>query len=125
MLASHLLVVLGALFGAGGVALSAAAAHVSGGTSVETAARFLLFNAPVLVLVPVLARLGLAAPGLALSAGGVIGLGVLLFSGDLAMRGLRGAALFPMAAPSGGMLLIAGFLMLALAAAWPLVAPAR
>jgi len=125
MLTSHLLVVLGALFGAAGVALSAAAAHVSGGTSVETAARFLLFHAPVLVLVPVLARSGLATPGLALAAGGLIGLGVLLFSGDLAMRGLRGVPLFPMAAPSGGVLLIVGFLLLALAAVWPLVARAR
>jgi uncharacterized membrane protein YgdD (TMEM256/DUF423 family) len=42
-------------------------------------------------------------------------LGSLLFGGDLALRSLAGAKLFPMAAPLGGILLILG---------WALVMPA-
>ena len=42
-----------------------------------------------------------------------------LFSGDLVMRQLTGDRLFPMAAPTGGIVLIASWLALAVAAAWP------
>jgi uncharacterized membrane protein YgdD (TMEM256/DUF423 family) len=42
-----------------------------------------------------------------------------LFAGDLTMRHYAGNALFPMAAPTGGTLLIVSWLALAVAAAWP------
>ena len=42
-----------------------------------------------------------------------------LFAGDLALRQYAGHGLFPMAAPTGGTLLIASWLALAAAAAWP------
>ena len=42
-----------------------------------------------------------------------------LFSGDLSLRQYAGHSLFPMAAPTGGTLLIVSWLALALAAAWP------
>jgi uncharacterized membrane protein YgdD (TMEM256/DUF423 family) len=42
-----------------------------------------------------------------------------LFAGDLTMRQYAGHGLFPMAAPTGGTLLIASWLALAVAAAWP------
>jgi uncharacterized membrane protein YgdD (TMEM256/DUF423 family) len=42
-----------------------------------------------------------------------------LFAGDLTLRQYAGHGLFPMAAPTGGMLLIASWLALAVAAAWP------
>jgi uncharacterized membrane protein YgdD (TMEM256/DUF423 family) len=42
--------------------------------------------------------------------------GPLLFSGDIALRALVGQRLFPMAAASGGPLLIGGWALLAIAA---------
>ena len=42
-----------------------------------------------------------------------------LFAGDLTLRQYAGHGLFPMAAPTGGTLLIASWLALAVAAAWP------
>jgi uncharacterized membrane protein YgdD (TMEM256/DUF423 family) len=43
-------------------------------------------------------------------------LGAVLFSGDIALRAFAGHRLFPMAAPSGGALLIGGWALLAIAA---------
>ena len=42
-----------------------------------------------------------------------------LFAGDLTLRHYAGHGLFPFAAPTGGTLLIASWLLLAVAAAWP------
>src|SRR5262249_25862813 len=42
-----------------------------------------------------------------------------LFAGDLTMLHFGGHGLFPMAAPTGGTLLIVSWLVLALAAGWP------
>jgi uncharacterized membrane protein YgdD (TMEM256/DUF423 family) len=42
-----------------------------------------------------------------------------LFAGDLTLRQYAGHSLFPMAAPTGGTLLIVSWLMLAVSAAWP------
>ncbi|MEN3347908.1 MAG: hypothetical protein V7632_1543, partial [Bradyrhizobium sp.] len=42
-----------------------------------------------------------------------------LFAGDLACRQFTGDRLFPFAAPTGGTLLIASWLLLAASAAWP------
>jgi uncharacterized membrane protein YgdD (TMEM256/DUF423 family) len=42
-----------------------------------------------------------------------------LFAGDLTLRQYAGHSLFPMAAPTGGALLIVSWLMLAVAAVWP------
>jgi len=42
-----------------------------------------------------------------------------LFAGDLTLRQYAGHSLFPMAAPTGGTLLIVSWLTLAAAAAWP------
>ena len=58
------------------------------------------------------ARIGpIAAFGFVIAAG--------LFAGDLTLRQYSGHGLFPMAAPTGGTLLIASWLVLAVAAAWP------
>lgn len=100
----------GGLFGAAGVALSAAAAHAGGG-NVETAANFLLAHAPALLAI------GLFGRGRALAIGGAILLvGVLLFAGDLLMRHYVGTRLFPMAAPLGGTSMIVGWLVIAASA---------
>jgi uncharacterized membrane protein YgdD (TMEM256/DUF423 family) len=111
-----MLIVVGALAGLLGVALSAAAAHHSGGTQLETAARFLLLHAPVLLATAALAATGAVHPGLGRISGWIMVLGLALFCGDLAMRAWRGTALFPMAAPAGGFLLMGGWALLALAA---------
>lgn len=100
----------GGLVGATGVALSAVAAHASGG-NVETAATFLLVHAPVLLAIGLSGRSHVLAAG-----GGLLLLGLVLFCGDLLMRHYTGARLFPMAAPGGGTLMIAGWLVVAASA---------
>lgn len=104
------LVFVGGLCGAAGVALSAAAAH-RGGAFTGTAASFLLMHAPVLLAV------GLLGASLALRTGGLILLaGLVVFSGDLLARDFLGYRLFPLAAPIGGTLLMAGWLTIAASA---------
>ena len=115
----RILIALAALAGGLGVAASAAAAHIPGADSLKTAAQFLLFHAPA-----ILALTGLGAGGLTHRlatriAAAALMLGLALFSGDLALRALSGHALFPMAAPVGGILLMLGWLAAALAALVP------
>ena len=110
-----MLVLMGALAGLLGVALSAAAAHSSGGPNLETASRFLLFHAPVLLAIVALGASGTVSPTVARAAGWIIVLGLALFCGDLVMRAWRNAPLFPMAAPAGGFILMAGWAVLAVA----------
>jgi uncharacterized membrane protein YgdD (TMEM256/DUF423 family) len=111
-----MLIVAGALAGLIGVALSAAAAHGPGGPNLETASRYLLLHAPVVLATVALARIEAINPGMGRIAGWAIVLGLVLFCGDLAMRGFRNVALFPMAAPIGGFVLMGGWGLLALAA---------
>ncbi len=111
-------ILLGAasLAGLGGVALSAIAAHGPGGPLLETAARFLLLHAAALLGLAAVAATGSASPRLLGAAGGILALGLCLFCGDLIRRAYGGAALFPMAAPAGGMLLLGGWALIGLAA---------
>ncbi|GGC80170.1 DUF423 domain-containing protein [Chelatococcus reniformis] len=115
----RLFVVLGALFGLAGVAAAAAAAHVTGEGNLGTAANFLLFHAPVLIAATAVMGQGLVRRGIARLAIMLIALGAILFCGDLALRALAHAPLFPMAAPTGGVVLMAGWLLLAVAALVP------
>ncbi|KMO27904.1 hypothetical protein VQ02_32385 [Methylobacterium variabile] len=117
--ADRALIALAGLAGALGVALSAAAAHIAGATSLATAAQFLLFHAPALLGTALLAGSGRLPPALVRAAGFALALGLALFSGDLSVRALAQQALFPMAAPSGGMILILGWILVAVAAVWP------
>lgn len=98
------IVTLAGLYGAGGVAAFAFAAHAGGDETLRTAALFLLLHGAALA--------GTAALGAAL-ASGLIALGTLLFCGDLLVRTWLGHRLLPMAAPAGGSLLILGWLALA------------
>ena len=103
----RILIFAGGLCGAAGVALSAAAAHL-GGAFVGTAASFLLMHAPVFLAI------GLIGASRILRLGSLILLvGLVLFSGDLLARDFLGSRLFPMSAPIGGTLLIAGWLVVA------------
>jgi uncharacterized membrane protein YgdD (TMEM256/DUF423 family) len=107
---ARILVFAGGLCGAAGVALSAAAAHL-GGAFVGTAASFLIMHAPVFLAV------GLAGANRILRIGSLVLLvGLVLFCGDLLARDFVGSRLFPMSAPIGGSLLIAGWLAIAASA---------
>jgi uncharacterized membrane protein YgdD (TMEM256/DUF423 family) len=107
---SRSMVFTGGLCGVAGVALSALAAH-HGGAFIGTAASFLLFHASALLAI------GLAGTGRWLRLGGmVLAVGLVLFCGDLLARDLLGSRFFPFAAPAGGTLLIAGWLIVAIAA---------
>jgi uncharacterized membrane protein YgdD (TMEM256/DUF423 family) len=110
------LVALAGLYGAAGVALWAAAAHATANTSLATGAQFLLIHATALIGMAILASTGFRAPRLALGAGVVLAIGSALFTGDIAIRAFWERPLFAMAAPSGGMLTILGWLLLAFAA---------
>ncbi|WP_238121122.1 MULTISPECIES: DUF423 domain-containing protein [unclassified Xanthobacter] len=113
---TRILLLLAGLMGAAGVAAAAVSAHVGGGTFVETAAYFLLFHAAAVTALVALA-LGLArGTTLVRLAGSLLVLGVVLFSGDLAMRGLMDAKLLGGSAPFGGTTMIAGWLVAAVAA---------
>jgi uncharacterized membrane protein YgdD (TMEM256/DUF423 family) len=102
--------VAGALCGAAGVALSAAAAHAGGG-NLGTSATMLLAHAPALLAI------GLASKGRSLGWAALLLLaGVLLFCGELLARHYLGGRLFPFAAPLGGFGMIAGWLAIAIAA---------
>jgi uncharacterized membrane protein YgdD (TMEM256/DUF423 family) len=114
--ASAALVAYAGLAGAAGVALAAAAAHGSDLSGLQTPAYLLTLHAGAAIAV-----LGLVAhaayPRAFLLSAFVLLLGVTLFSGDIAMRTLAGARLFPMAAPTGGTTMIVGWLIAALAGA--------
>ncbi|TFF25719.1 DUF423 domain-containing protein [Jiella endophytica] len=116
---SGLFIVFAGLFGAAGVAGAALAAHVAEGDRfVAIAASMALIHAPALLgLAAVTAR----APKLIGVAGMATVIGVVLFSGDLAMRAVRGHSLFADAAPTGGTMLIAGWLLVAVAGLFAMV----
>jgi len=113
MNSNRLFISFSGLFGAAGVALAAAASH-TGAANVATAADFLLIHAPALL------ALGLFLPAagrVLLAAGWILIAGVVLFAGDLLARHYLGDRLFPMAAPAGGSLMIAGWLVVAIGGA--------
>jgi uncharacterized membrane protein YgdD (TMEM256/DUF423 family) len=119
MRACRILVVLAAIMGADGVILAAASAHQADASRLASASSMLLFHASAVLAIVALverttihARIGLAAAfGLVIAAA--------LFASDLTLRQYAGHGLFPMAAPTGGTLLIASWLVLAVSAAWP------
>ena len=118
-LADRILVAFGALAGLAGVALSAAATHVTESGSLQTAAQFLLFHAPALLALGALVSGDALNRKLGRLAGFVLALGLALFCGDLSRRALSGMALAPMAAPTGGVLLMIGWFLAGLAAFVP------
>lgn len=99
------------ILGAGGTAAAALASHagderVLGAVALVAlthAAAFLAFG-----LSPLRSR-SLRAGGL------VIGAGVFLFAADLLLRHILDYGLFPMAAPAGGTMIIAGWTLIAVA----------
>lgn len=98
------------LVGAAGVALAAVAAHRVADPSLATAALFLILHAGAAVALSAFAGAS-PWPGAVLAAASVMLFAVTLFSGDVAARVLAEGRLFPMAAPTGGSLLILAWLV--------------
>jgi uncharacterized membrane protein YgdD (TMEM256/DUF423 family) len=117
--AHRILAALAGLMGAAGVMLAAASAHLADAARLAPASSMLLFHACAVLGAVALAERGLlqARIGLAAAFGFVVA--AALFAGDLTLRQYAGHGLFPMAAPTGGTLLIVSWLALALSAAWP------
>ena len=117
--ASRILIALAAIMGADGVILAAASAHQPDASRLGAASSMLLFHASAVLAVAALAERGLVQARLGLVAALGFVVAASLFAGDLTLRQYAGHGLFPMAAPTGGTLLIASWLALAVAAAWP------
>ncbi len=113
---THLLLALGGLMGAAGVALVAASAHGKPGMGLDNAGYLLLIHAAALLGGLAALQAGLLARGIGLAALVALIAGSALFAGDLTMRAYLGQRLFPMAAPTGGMVMILGWLLVAVAA---------
>jgi uncharacterized membrane protein YgdD (TMEM256/DUF423 family) len=115
-LALAILVMFAGLMGAGGVILAAAGAHAAPNAGLDSAASMLLFHAAAVFGGAALAQQGLLWRPLALAALVAWIVGAALFSGDIALRAFADHRLFPFAAPTGGIVLIAAWLALAAAA---------
>ena len=113
---TRVLLALAGLMGASGIAAWSAAAHLAAGTSLDTAAYMLLFHAPAITAIALALREGALHRFFGLMAAEGLVLGAVLFSSDLALRSLMGTPLFRLAAPIGGVIVIAGWLLLAVAA---------
>jgi uncharacterized membrane protein YgdD (TMEM256/DUF423 family) len=115
----RILIILAGIMGADGVVLAAASAHQADAARLASASSMLLFHSSAVLAVAALAERSVihVRIGIAAALGFVIA--AALFAGDLTLRQYAGHSLFPMAAPTGGTLLIVSWLVLALAAAWP------
>jgi uncharacterized membrane protein YgdD (TMEM256/DUF423 family) len=117
--AYRILVVLAGLMGAAGVMLAAGAAHLPDASRLAAASSMLLFHACAVLGAVALTERGVLHGRIGPVACFGFVIAAALFAGDLTMRQYAGQSLFPMAAPTGGTLLIASWLVLALSAAWP------
>jgi uncharacterized membrane protein YgdD (TMEM256/DUF423 family) len=115
-MALSIVLILAGLMGAAGVALAATGAHAAPGAGLQSAAYLLLFHAAALLGGVALVRQGALWRPLAFAALAGWIVGAALFSGDVAMRAFAGHRLFPFAAPAGGIILMAAWLALAVAA---------
>ncbi len=115
----RILVILAAVMGADGVILAAASAHQPDATRLASASSMLLFHALAVLAAVALTERGLIHVRLGIVAAWGFVIAAALFAGDLTLRQYAGHSLFPMAAPTGGTLLIVSWLALAVSAAWP------
>jgi uncharacterized membrane protein YgdD (TMEM256/DUF423 family) len=115
----RILIVLAAIMGADGVMLAAASAHGADASRLASASSMLLFHATAVLAAVALTERGIIHGRIGIAAAFGLVIGASLFAGDLTLRQYAGHGLFPMAAPTGGSLLIASWLALAISAAWP------
>ncbi|MBR0695752.1 DUF423 domain-containing protein [Bradyrhizobium lablabi] len=116
---SRVLIALAALMGASGVMLAAAAAHLPDATRLAAASSMLLFHALAVIATVAVAAQAIIHAKIGTGAATGFVIAASLFAGDLTLRQYAGQGLFPMAAPTGGTLLIVSWLVLAVAAVWP------
>ena len=112
-------IAIAGVMGACGVILAAGAAHLPDATRLASASMMLLFHALAVLATVALAERGIIHPRIGLAALWGFIVGASLFAGDLTVRQYAGHSLFPMAAPTGGTLMIASWLVLTVAAMWP------
>jgi uncharacterized membrane protein YgdD (TMEM256/DUF423 family) len=110
------LIGIAAILGCAGIVFAAAGAHSKSGSGLDSAGHMLLFHAPAVIATCAAIASGLISRPFGIAAAILLLIGVALFSGDLALRAYAGGRPFPMAAPTGGMVMMAGWALLALAA---------
>ena len=115
----RILVILAGIMGADGVILAAASAHQPDAMRLASASSMLLFHATAVLAAVALVERGVIHLRIGIAAALGFFVAAALFAGDLTMRQYAGHSLFPMAAPTGGTLLIVSWLVLAVSAAWP------
>lgn len=103
------------LCGAAGVALAALAAHRVQSPALAAAAQMLMLHAGAAVAIAAVSMRA-ARQSSWLAAAAAMLAGAVLFGGDIALSTFAGRHLFPMAAPTGGTLMIASWLSLAVIA---------
>jgi len=119
MKACRTLIALAGLMGACGVVLAAGAAHLADASRLGPASSMLLFHATAVLGTVALTERGILHARIAMVAAIGFVIAASLFAGDLTVRQYADHSLFPMAAPTGGTLLIASWIVLALSAVFP------
>ena len=112
----QILIALAGLMGAAGVVLAAAGAHGKPGVGLDSAGYLLLIHAAAVIAGVTAARSGLVLRPLGLIVLWGLVIGASLFAADVASRAYLGNRLFPIAAPTGGVILIVSWLILVAAA---------
>jgi uncharacterized membrane protein YgdD (TMEM256/DUF423 family) len=106
-----------ALLGALGVVVASVAAHRIQDPALALAANFMIMHAAAVLGISAWSVRSQFAGGWWRASARIMLLGAALFCGDIAAHKMAGFGLFPMAAPAGGMSLIAGWVLAAIAAA--------
>ena len=114
-------ILLAGLMGASGIILAAAGAHAAPGAGLDSAAYMLLLHATTVISGVALVHQSLLWRPLMIIVLAAWVLGAVLFSSDIALRAFAGHRLFPMAAPTGGIILIGAWIGLAAAAIGALI----
>ncbi|MEQ1578927.1 MAG: DUF423 domain-containing protein [Hyphomicrobium sp.] len=111
----YLLVAAAAILGAAGVSLAAVAAHRVESPALATAASMLMIHAGAGIGIAGFSAKSQRPNWWSIVVAAMLA-SVALFSGDIAFNTLAGVHLFPMAAPTGGSLLIGSWMAVALCA---------
>jgi uncharacterized membrane protein YgdD (TMEM256/DUF423 family) len=111
-----ILIILAGAMGAAGVVLAAAAAHAAPGAGLDSAAQMLLFHAVAVLAGTSLLHQGLLWRPAAIAALAAFIIGAMLFAAAIALHVLWGFRMFPMAAPTGGTVLIGAWIIVVVAA---------